>query len=60
MKIGVGLPPGWSVIGTIFTGALLWIGAQLPAWLAWGFTVLTALVPDVSVAPVVEPPPPVQ
>jgi len=50
VKLSLSLPPGFTVLGTLLLGALLWIGAQLPAWAAWGFTVLTALVPDVSVA----------
>jgi hypothetical protein len=50
MKLSFALPPGFTILNSLFLGALLWIGAQLPAWFAWGFTVLTALVPDVSVA----------
>ena len=56
MKLSLALPPGFTVLGTLLFGALLWIGAQLPAWAAWGFTVLTALVPDVSVASAPIPP----
>jgi len=50
MKLSLALPPGFTVLGTLFLGALLWVGAQLPAWIVWGFTIVTAFVPDVSVA----------
>ncbi len=56
MKLSLSLPPGFTVLGTLLLGALLWIGAQLPAWAAWGFTVLTALVPDVSAVTAPIPP----
>jgi hypothetical protein len=56
VKLSLSLPPGFTVLGTLLLGALLWIGAQLPAWAAWGFTVLTALVPDVSAVTAPIPP----
>jgi hypothetical protein len=31
MKISFALPPGFTVLGTIVAGALLWVGAQLPS-----------------------------
>lgn len=30
MKLSFALPPGFTVIGTILVGALLYMGAQLP------------------------------
>jgi hypothetical protein len=33
MKLTLALPPGWTTLGAISLGALLWIGAQLPALL---------------------------
>lgn len=30
MKLSFALPPGFTILGTLGTGALLWIGAQLP------------------------------
>lgn len=48
MKLSLALPPGFTVLGTLLLGALLWVGAQLPAWVAWGLTMLVAFVPDVS------------
>lgn len=33
MKLSFALPPGFTVIGTILAGALLWIGAQVPGFL---------------------------
>lgn len=48
MKLSLALPPGFTVLGTLLLGALLWVGAQLPAWFAWGFTLLAAFVPDTA------------
>ena len=30
MKLSLALPPGFTILGTLAVGALLWIGAQLP------------------------------
>lgn len=35
MKLSLSLPPGWTVLGTILTGALLVIGAQVPTVAIW-------------------------
>jgi hypothetical protein len=31
MKLSFALPPGFTALGTIVAGALLWVGAQLPS-----------------------------
>lgn len=46
------LPPGFTVLNSIFLGALLWIGSQLPKWVAFGLTLASAYAPEISAAPI--------
>lgn len=31
MKVSFALPPGFTILGTLILGAVLWVGAQLPS-----------------------------